>query len=232
MESTREQLERWRQSLCKDVSVGGLISRCPIAHKWKAPYRSLVVREALLWRMHDIGQQVLLLEDNRHILGARILLRSAIETLGVLIYLNQKTKALMSSSISYEEFDKATKQLLMGSKDGSTAFAAVNIVTVLMHAEKAHPGLTDIHQRLSESVHPNYDGVLYGYSETDAENYETRFTNNWLKFFGPEQQPGLAFVLAVFEHEYNDVWPRQLEELEGWLRDNDSELEAQRLAQG
>ena len=85
-----------------------------------------------------------------------------------------------------------------------------------------------MHQRLSESAHPNYDGVLYGYSSTDPDKYETRFVNNWLQFFGPEQEPGMAFVFAVFEHEYNDVWRQQLEQLEEWLRVNDAALEAQR----
>lgn len=228
MENSRDQLERWKQSLCKDVSVGGLISRCPIAHKWKAPYRSIVVREALLWRMHDLGQQTLLLAQHNHILGARILLRSAVETLGILIYLNQKTKAVLAGTLTFFDFEEITKQLLMGSKNGATSFAAVNILTVLSQADKVHPGLEGMHKRLSESAHPNYDGVLYGYSSTDPDNYETSFVNNWLQFFGPEQAPGMAFVFAVFEHEYNDVWHEQLEQLEDWLRVNDAALEAQR----
>lgn len=178
--------------------------------------------------MHDLGQQTLLLNQHNLILGARILLRSAIETLGVLIYLNQKTRSVLAGSLSFFEFDENTKQLLMGSKNGATAFAAVNIITVLSHADKDHPGLLEMHQRLSESAHPNYDGVLYGYSSTDPEKYETRFVNNWLSNFGPEQAPAMGFVFAVFEHEYSDVWRRQLEQLEDWLRKNDKALEAQR----
>ena len=228
METSRELLERWAQSLCQDVSVGGLIARCPIAHKWKAPYRMIVVREALLWRMHDLGQQTLLLAEHNHILGARILLRSAIETLGILIYLNQKTKAVLAGTLSFFDFEEITKQLLMGSKNRATSFVAVNILTVLAQADKTHPGIAEMHRNLSESAHPNYDGVLYGYSSTDPDKYETRFVNNWLLFFGMEQKPGTAFVFAVFEHEYNEVWPEQLEQLEEWLRTNDAALEVQR----
>jgi hypothetical protein len=228
MENVREKLERWSQSFCSDVSVGGLISRCPIAHKWKAPYRSIVVREALFRRMHDLGQQTLLLAEHNHILGARILLRSAIETLGLLIYLNQKTQAVLSGALSFFTFEEITSQLLMGSKNGATSRTAVNILTVLEQAEKAHPGLASMHQHLSESAHPNYDGVLYGYSSTDPDKYETHFVNNWLEFFGREQEPATAFVFAVFEHEYNDIWHQQMTQLEDWLRANDSSLEAQR----
>ncbi|UNK50546.1 DUF5677 domain-containing protein [Lysobacter sp. S4-A87] len=187
------------------------------------------MREALLWRMHDLGQQTLLLAKHGHILGARILLRSCIETLGVLIYLNQKTQSVLSSTLSFFEFDEITKQLLMGSKNGATSLAAVNILTVLGQAEKVHPGLASMHQHLSESAHPNYDGVLFGYSSTDPDKHETHFVNNWVEFFGMEQEPGSAFVFAVFEHEYNVVWPQHMTQLEKWLRANDAALGAQRV---
>ena len=178
--------------------------------------------------MHDLGQQTLLLAEHNHILGARILLRSAIETLGLLIYLNKQTQAVLSGAISFFAFDEITKQLLMGSKNGATPLIAVNILTVLGQAEKAHPGLVSMHQHLSESAHPNYDGILYGYSSTDPDKYETHFVNNWLKFFGREQEPATEFVFAVFEHEYNHIWLQQMTELEDWLRAHDASLEAQR----
>jgi hypothetical protein len=230
MEDVRTQLERWGQSLCKDVSVGGLYARCKIAHKWKAPFRSTVVREALLWRMHDLGKQILLLMDTQHILGARILLRSAIETLAVLIYLNQKTESVISGKLSFFEFDEITKQLLMGSKNNATNTAAVNILTVLGHADKVHPGLSRMHTHLSESAHPNYDGVLYGYSSTNPEEFETSFQNNWLQSFGAEQEPATAFVFLVFEIEYNETWSQLMVKLEEWLRENDADLEKQRAS--
>lgn len=107
MKEIREQLDRWAQSLCNEVSVGGLVSRCKIAHKWKAPYRTIVVREALLWRMHDLGQQIILLAGSNHILGSRILLRSAIETLCLLIYLNHKTKSVLSGALPFLEFEES-----------------------------------------------------------------------------------------------------------------------------
>lgn len=228
MEEVREQLERWSQSLCKDISVGGLMARCKIAHKWIAPFRSFVVREALLWRMQNLGQQILLLTQHQHILGARILLRSAIETLAVLIYLNQKTKAVLSGQLSFFEFDEITKQLLMGSKNGATSVAAVNILTALEKADKSHPGLFSMHKHLSESAHPNYDGVLYGYSSSDPKEYEIHFHNRWLKSFGAEQEPAMTFVFAVFEIEYNETWHQSMTDLEVWLRDNDAILEQQR----
>jgi len=228
MKEIRELLDRWAQSLCREVSVGGLISRCRIAHKWKAPYRTIVVREALLWRMHDLGQQIVLLAESNHILGSRILLRSAIETLCLLIYLNHKTQSVLSGTLPFLEFEEISKQLLIGSKNGATSLTAVNVLTVLKQADKVHPGLSEMHQHLSESAHPNFDGVLLSYTETDPKEFETRFLNNLKKFFGEEQEPAIALVFEIFESEYNIVWHQQMMQLEDWLRHNDAMLEAQR----
>ena len=178
--------------------------------------------------MHDLGQQILILSKHQHLLGARILLRSAIETLATLIYLNQKMDAVIAWNLSFFAFDDLTMQLLMGSRNRATSQIAINILTVLAKAEKKHPGLVSMHERLSESAHPNFDGVLYTYSASDPDKYETRFLNRWVELFGAEQEPAMAFVFAVFESEYNDVWPNLFEKLESWLRDNDAELEKQR----
>ena len=204
------------------------MSRCPVAHKWKAPYRITVLRETLLWRTEDLARQSIALSDQGHILGARILLRSAIETLALLIYTNQRIRAVLAGSFSFFALDDITKQLLLGCKNGTTEVQAVNIITVLGHAEKDHKGLVEMHQHLSESAHPNYDGVTLGYSSTNPQEHETTFQNNWLQYFGKSQEAGVAFVMAVFEHEYNKVWPELFGQLEEWLRTHDLELETER----
>ena len=231
MKEFEEHLARWRASLPNSVDMGGLFSRSAVAHKWKAPYRSIVIREALLWRMYDLGEQILLLSRQRYFLGARILLRSAIETLAILIYLNQKTQSVLDGALSFFELDEITMQLLMGSRNNSTSKTAINILTILSKADKVHNGLVELHERLSESAHPNYDGVLYGFSTTKYEEFVTAFENKWAANFGAEQEPATIFAYAVFEYEYNDAWPRLWEDLERWLETNDDELEAQRCVQ-
>lgn len=230
MKEFEKQLSRWSTSLPESVDVGGLLSRSAVAHKWKAPCRSIVIREALLWRMYDLGQQILLLSSNQHFLGARILLRSAIETLAILIYLNQKTQSVVDGELSFFELDEITMQLLMGSRNNATSKTAINILTILAKANKVHDGLVELHERLSESAHPNYDGVLYGFSSTNYEEFATTFENKWAANFGAEQEPATMFAFAVFEYEYNESWPKFWERLESWLKTNDEELESQRIA--
>lgn len=228
MEEIAQRLENWENSLCPSVNVGGLIARSKTAHKWQATYRSLVVREALFWRMHDLGVQVLYLSKEQHFLGARILLRSALETLALLIYLNQKTEDVVEGKLDFFEFEQITTQLLLGSRNEATSKQSVNILTAIKRADKVHEGLSKLHERLSESAHPNYDGVTYGYSKSNPKEFETVFRSNWVENFGPEQESATAYVLAVFEHEYNEAWPAAWERLEHWLEENDAELEARR----
>lgn len=85
-----------------------------------------------------------------------------------------------------------------------------------------------MHERLSESAHPNFDGVLYTYSASDPEKYETNFSNRWAQLFSEEQEPATLIVLTIFEIEYNDVWPELMNQLESWLRENDHSLEKQK----
>jgi hypothetical protein len=52
-----QSLTKWKSSLPAKVEIGGLISRNPTAHKWKAPFRSLNLREAVFWRLHNLLAQ-------------------------------------------------------------------------------------------------------------------------------------------------------------------------------
>ncbi|TZF83344.1 DUF5677 domain-containing protein [Cognatilysobacter lacus] len=225
MERIQHVLEEWSKTLPTQVSVADMLSRCPIAHKWRAPYRSAVIRESLAWRVYDLGRQILLLMQSGHVMGARILLRSTLETAALLMYLNQKTEAVVAGSLSYQDFEQLTKNLLAGSKNESTPAAAVNILTVLDKAEGSHAGIVAIHKDLSETAHPNFDGVVFAYSSVDPQTHTTTFVNRASERFGARLEPAVMFVLLAFEYQYSRVWPRSMEALEAWLRANDSQLE-------
>src|ERR1700744_6374686 len=113
LSEVKEHVLRWRQSLPASMPIADLIARNPIAHRWKAPLRSLVLRETLHRRMVDLLEQTIILLDHRGILGARILLRCAIETIAVLVYTNQKMSALLEGSLTWVEFDSLTTKLLL-----------------------------------------------------------------------------------------------------------------------
>lgn len=218
-------LKGWSDSLCKELPLGGLVSRNHVAHKWKAPFRSISLRETLLWRVHDLLTQSLFLHRHSHTLGARILLRSAFEALATLIYLNSLTEQVIEGLENFHDFSEKTSQMLLGCKNKSTTVSNINIVTVLNHANKRYDGISNLYASLSESAHPSYEGLCRGYSRVDHDNLTTYFENRWHNLHGASYMEILELCITVFEHEYNDVWDNLFVQLEQWIEENDAHLE-------
>lgn len=156
MPTIPETLATWQNSLCPRIEVRGLYARNPIAHKWKATFRSLELRETVFWRIHDLLTQTYELHLNGRALGARILLRSAIDTLATLTYLNQSTTEVIAGNQDFHAFSNLTARLLLGSRDESTGYQAINILSALKNCEKRYPGIMGLYALLSESAHPNF----------------------------------------------------------------------------
>jgi hypothetical protein len=225
-ETVEEALARLEASLLSSFEIGGLFSRNPTAHKWKATFRSLLLREAVLWRLHDLLQQSYSLHQQGHTLGARILLRSALETLAMLIYLNQLTASVLAGSLNFHMFSEKTTLLLLGSRNKVTKHAAMNIQTVLQKCAKRYDFIEKFYADLSECAHPNHEGLIMGYSKPDRENLIENFSNRWGEMYARTHEQEIMIVVMMFEHEYNDIWTEQFSSLENWLVANDAELEA------
>ncbi len=221
-----EALFALKHSLCNELDVAALVSRNPTAHKWKTPWRSLLLREVIAWRIQDLLEQSQLLNNNSGTLGARILLRSAFETLAVLIYLNQCMRQVVAGNLDFHAFSEKTTMLVLGSRDKSTRVETINILTVLGKAELRYHGLEEWYAALSESAHPNHEGMVMGYSTNDTSNSVTTFKNRWNSTYGKSHPEAIKACLLVFEHEYNDEWPDAFEALEQWMVANDARLEA------
>lgn len=225
MPGIEEALLALQNSLCKEIDVGGLMARSPSAHKWKAPWRALLLREAVAWRLVDLLLQSVQLHKAKHVLGARILVRSAFETLGMLIYSNQDMRRVVANELNFHEFSKRTSQLLLGSRDKATNVVSINILTVLQRADKRFPGFLGWYEALCESAHPNYEGLLAGYSSSNSTEFVTTFENRWNTMYGTSQLGSIRACMVVFEAEYNHEWPDAFDELEKWIEANDEMVE-------
>lgn len=47
MNAVEQNLANWKDSLLSSIPVGGLLSRNPVAYKWKATFRVWMLREAV-----------------------------------------------------------------------------------------------------------------------------------------------------------------------------------------
>ena len=226
MSEIKQYLLKWKSSLCEKIPLAGAVARNPTAFKWKALYRSLMLREVVFWRTHDLLTQAHTLFEAGHILGSRILIRSAIESIATLIYLNQLTEKVLTGTLNFHKFSNKTSRLLLGSKDKSTKHNAIHINDVLKQCEMKYPGITDVYSTLCESALPNFEGVCFGYSRVDYESDVTNLSNFWASMWADRHNSLMKLCLMVFESEYNDEWTSQIEKLEAWVTTNDAMLEA------
>ena len=219
-------LQVLKSSLCREIDVGESFTRSPVANKWKAPWRARLLRESTAWRLQDLLEQSLALSRQGCLLGALILLRSAFETLAVLIYLNMSIRSVVTGNLGFHIFSDKTSLLLLGSRDKTTSHEQISILTVLNGANKRYPGLSDWYAALSEIAHPNFEGMLMGYSTADQENHVTNFKNRWSDLYGQTHENALAACLTIFVGEYKEESIDALENLEKWIELHDAELEA------
>lgn len=226
MNTVEQNLANWKQSLLLSIPVGGLLARNSIAYKWKAPFRAWMLREAVFWRLHDLMTQSDALHQQRHGLGARILLRSGFESLATLIYLNQLMQQVFDGKLDFHLFAEKTTALLVGSRNNEDGPRSLNIVTVLEKCDKRYPGLMKLYGDLSESAHPSYEGLCMGYSKIDPDEYVTNFSNRWMELYGDRHIGSMELCMGTFDHEYDHVWPARIETLEKWIEENDAALES------
>ena len=208
------------------IPVGGLLSRNPIVYKWKAPFRCWVLREAAFWQVTDLLTQSYALHRQGHGLGARILLRSGFETLATLIYLNHNIRAVLDGELNFHKFCHLTVRQVGGTKNEPGGTDALNVITMLDKGDKLYPGLRGIYDSLSESAHPNFEGMVWGYSEVDHDENETNFSNRWMALYGKRLPKSMDLCMKTFYYEYDDVWADLMEKLESWILANDAMLEA------
>lgn len=226
MATIEERLADWQKQLFPSLPVTSLIERNPTAHKWKTTFRTFMLREVLFWRIQDLLTQSLVLYQQKHVLGARILLRSAVETLATLIYLNNMLDGVIGDTLDFHKFSETTTVLLMGARNNDDLPQSINVLTILKHADKLYPGVMTLYADLSESAHPSYEGLFRGFAEIDHDEYETTFSNRWMELYGDQHLRAMETCMDTFEHEYNDVWLGFFERLEKWIEANDEQLEA------
>lgn len=229
---TLDQLEQvigaYEESLCPELDAGGLYARNNTAHKWKVTYRTIVLRELVSWRFVDLIKQALLLEKAGHFIGSRVLIRSAIETLALLIYSVRKMENIVRTGNGFHEYSQKSVNLLLGSKASDSSHVAVNVMEVIKHASKKHSELMTAYETLSETAHPNFDGLSWAYSNVADQGMHTKFGCYSGGVYGKSQGPIILMLLGIFEAEYNDSWPAAFDKFESWIEANDKKLEATR----
>lgn len=213
MDEIRETLERLGSKLPERVDAT-VVS--PIS---KLPFKALVYREALAWRMAELGRAAFENYENDKLVSAIVLTRAAVETSAALWYLCAKIAAALDSN-ALGDTDEYLMKLLMGTATEASATAAnstdvtlprpFKIGAFLKQVEKEIHGFSHQYGVLSEYSHPSTALV---YSKHDMHKRVTEFGRNLrnvdnTKLIGTGNLSGALKLFEVAYRRVGDLMPR------------------------
>ena len=178
----------------------------------KVPYKVLFYREALIWRMAELGRRALEDFERENLASAMVVTRASVETSAALWYLCAKVSEAVESD-SLENIDYLMRMVVGVATDppplpnGAVFPRPIRIKAFLKAVEKDIPGFSRQYGMLSEYAHPNWAGTVLLYAKHDSEKRLTDFGRNIRK---GEATSGigvtnLGVALAMFQSSYNRV---------------------------
>lgn len=210
MDEIRDRLELLESILPERVDA------MAVSPTSKLPFKVLVYREALIWRMAELGRSAFQSFERDRLVSAIVLTRAAVETSAALWYLYSKVAVAVESN-AVDDIDNHLMKLLAGvatvapktdaSKADKTLPRPVKVGAFLKQVEKDIEGFSHQYGILSEYAHPNWSGTVLLYAKHDSENRLTDFGQNIRKGEGTKLigVVNLSVALAMFETSYNRI---------------------------
>jgi hypothetical protein len=182
----------------------------------KLPFKVLLYREALSWRMAELGRAAFQSFEANTLVSAIVLTRAAVETSAALWYLFTKVAATLESQV-VGDVDDYLMKLVAGTATGvadaeadttdATLRRPVKVAAFLKSADKDIEGFSRQYGILSEYAHPNWAGTVLLFAKHDPENRLTDFGQNVRKEANTKRIGicNLSVALAMFETSYNRI---------------------------
>lgn len=143
----------------------------------------MLARAGLLHRALELAISADNSIKSKQIVSSSLLIRALFETVSVFGYLYYKIVEFNKNK-NIKEFDTIITNILYGSRDGSTDYVSVNILTMIDKIDKEYPNYRSTYDRLSEYSHPNFTGtsLIYGTPQEDKvvlfNRLSSRYTTN------------------------------------------------------
>jgi hypothetical protein len=209
MEEIRGRIELLESNLPARVDA---MAVSPIS---KLPYKALLYREALIWRMAELGREALESFEKNKLVSAIVLTRATVETSAALWCLCAKIGAVVKSGVVGDIDDYLTR-LMMGTATGASSTdpnatdpvlpRSIKVGAFLKQVDKDIEGFSHQYGILSEYAHPNWAGTALLYSKHNPEDRCTIFGQNTrgdsTKNIGVVN---LSVALMMFERSYTRV---------------------------
>ena len=200
MNEVRGQLELLESVLPRHVDA------MAVSPTTKVPFKALLYREVLIWRMAELSHGALENFENDKNVSAIILTRAAVETSAALWYLRTKLAGTVQAGTA-GDIDDYLMRLNMGSKIDPALRPAVNVLTFVDCVDRDIVGFRHQYDVLSEFAHPNWAGTALLYSKSNPVNLRTDFGTN-IRGGDNTKDIGvlnLSVALTMFERNYNSI---------------------------
>jgi len=178
----------------------------PASLTWKSkiPWKAVNLREALLYRITELGESAIdLYEKQNRIISAYIITRAVHETTALFYSFYLRLK-MVTDDHSLKDFDEFLMKLLFGWKNDKDFPPAINILNAVDKLDKLIDGFRYNYDRLSEVCHPNYSGVFGAYAVTNRETGWVDFGSEIKNLSPMIGLHPLVSSLEMFKHFYNE----------------------------
>jgi hypothetical protein len=196
-----------------ESNLPGCVDAMTVSPLSKLPYKALIYREALIWRMVELGRAAFESFERDRLVAALVLTRAVVETSAALWYLCAKIAAAVGSK-TIGDIDDDLMKLVAGTAtktDASTTDVTiprpVKVGAFLSAVEKDIEGFSHQYGILCEYAHPNWAGTVLLYSKHNSENRLTDFGQNIRKGDNTKRIGvcNLTVALGMFETSYNRI---------------------------
>jgi hypothetical protein len=206
-----------------------------LSQKSKMPWKVLLYREALIWRMVELSRRAFESFASDQLVCGIVLTRAVLEVSAALWFLCAKVEAVVDSKI-VGDVDEYLVKLAMGTATGWPENSApgavamprpVKVGKMLEQTEEDIEGFSHQYGVLSEYAHPNWAGTVLLYSDTDRQTAVTVF-GRYMRNAEPTKAIGavnLNAALKMFQSRYNrmsDLLPSFIDLCEAYATEHGS----------
>lgn len=139
-----------------------------LSFKTIVPFKALSLMMLLEHRVSDLSEVAIDLYRQGKVISAFVITRALMETVALLFWLHKKVN---TATKNWDEADVNTflERALLGSRDSTTGFKALNILTAVNQVDKKHIGYRKRFDTLCEFCHPNWLGTQVSYGKPDQK---------------------------------------------------------------
>ena len=199
MKDSMDILQEISQNFSRKIFVAQL------GVKQKSPFLALSLREALIFRVEEVGRSAHEALAKKDLCSATILARASLENAALMWAVYELVRD--RKGVDDDAFNEKLRRLALGWKGDKEFPDAINVLNMIDAMDKFLKGARYDYNMLSEVVHPNFNGVIGMYCIIDKEEFSAAFGRN-LKGYNTRATAAsmaLAVSLSLSKYAYNSI---------------------------